>query len=453
MKKIIKPLIFISACILISLALASCSDEHTTHKPGDVVIENEIKATCTSKGSYDEVVYCSVCDEELSRETKKTDKLEHTLLAPVRENDVAPSCVFDGGYDMVAYCSVCNAAAKTVHMTLNRHQHEYQGNVCKVCNGSKSSEGLKFELNEDQKSYTLVGIGICKSKDIVIGLHNDLPVTAIGYRAFMGNKSIETVTFGTQNWIKEFEISAFNGCSNLKEIRLPNSLETMGIDCFMDCRSLGKVVFGNSLKTIPASAFSNCFRLTEVVFTNSITVIGGSAFMGCSRLKNVVLPTNLLSISSQAFMQCAIEEIVVPNSVKEIQDKAFGDCRNLRSITLGNSLKTLASTAFYQCYSLKGVILPESLERMRSYTFHNCVNLDYIVISKSITTIESSTFFLCSTPNLFYCGTAADWAKISIGTENTDYQKIYYYSETQPTDATNAYWRYVDGVPTPWEAQ
>lgn len=450
MKKIIKPLIFISVCILFSLALTSCSGEHTTHKEGDVVIENEVKATCTTKGSYDEVIYCSVCDEELSRETKKTDKREHTLLDPVRENDVAPTCVFDGGYDMVAYCSECGTAAKTVHMTINRYEHQYQGNVCKLCNGSKSSEGLKFELNSDQKSYTLVGIGICKSKDIVIGLHNDLPVTAIGYRAFMGNRNIETVTFGTENWIQEFEISAFNGCTKLKEIRLPNSLTTMGIDCFMDCRSLQKVTFGNSLKTIPASAFSNCSSLTEVVFTNSITVIGGSAFFGCYRLKNITLPSSLLSISSQAFMQCSIEEIVIPDTVKEIQDKAFGDCRNLRSITLGNSLKTLASTAFYQCYALKGVILPESLERMRSYTFHNCVNLDYIVIPKSVTTIESSTFYLCSTPKLFYSGSAADWAKISIGTENTDYDKIYYYSNTQPTDNTNSYWRYVDGVPTPW---
>lgn len=39
------------------------------HTPAAAVIENNVPATCTTDGSYDEVVYCSVCGDELSRNT------------------------------------------------------------------------------------------------------------------------------------------------------------------------------------------------------------------------------------------------------------------------------------------------------------------------------------------------------------------------------------------------
>ena len=47
------------------------------HTPADAVRENEVAATCTTVGSYDEVVYCSVCKAEISRTQKTIDKLPH----------------------------------------------------------------------------------------------------------------------------------------------------------------------------------------------------------------------------------------------------------------------------------------------------------------------------------------------------------------------------------------
>ena len=52
------------------LTLGSCFKTHTEHTPGNAVRENEISADCTSDGSYDEVIRCSECTEELSRVTK-----------------------------------------------------------------------------------------------------------------------------------------------------------------------------------------------------------------------------------------------------------------------------------------------------------------------------------------------------------------------------------------------
>ena len=71
------------------------------------MVENKFEATCEKAGSYDEVIYCSVCKEELSRETKTIEKIAHTPGEAVKENEVAATCTADGSYDMVVYCTVC----------------------------------------------------------------------------------------------------------------------------------------------------------------------------------------------------------------------------------------------------------------------------------------------------------------------------------------------------------
>ncbi|MBQ7962397.1 MAG: InlB B-repeat-containing protein [Clostridia bacterium] len=79
------------------------------HDPAAAVVENNVPASCTVDGSYDEVVYCSVCDAELSRENKVHVAPGHDPAAAVIENDVPASCTVDGSYDEVVYCSVCDA--------------------------------------------------------------------------------------------------------------------------------------------------------------------------------------------------------------------------------------------------------------------------------------------------------------------------------------------------------
>ena len=77
------------------------------HTEGAVVVENEVAADCVNGGSYDNVVYCTVCGEELSRETVTVEALGHTAGEVVVENNVAPDCENDGSYDNVVYCTVC----------------------------------------------------------------------------------------------------------------------------------------------------------------------------------------------------------------------------------------------------------------------------------------------------------------------------------------------------------
>jgi hypothetical protein len=78
------------------------------HTESDAVEENRVEPTCTDKGSYDSVVYCSVCDEEISRDTIEISATGHTESDAVEENRVEPTCTDKGSYDSVVYCSVCD---------------------------------------------------------------------------------------------------------------------------------------------------------------------------------------------------------------------------------------------------------------------------------------------------------------------------------------------------------
>ena len=117
-------------------------DKKTEHTAGAAVTENYADSTCKVEGSYDEVVYCSVCDKELSR-TQKTvaKKTEHTAGTSVTENYVDSTCKVEGSYDEVAYCSVCDkelsrtqktVAKKTEHTAGTAVTENYVDSTCKV---------------------------------------------------------------------------------------------------------------------------------------------------------------------------------------------------------------------------------------------------------------------------------------------------------------------------------
>ena len=144
---------------------------------------------------------------------------------------------------------------------------------------------------------------------------------------------------------------------------------------------------------------------------------------------------------------CDRTEIVVPETyknkpVKEISNNAFKGKESIRVIILPDTVKTIGGNAFCGCPDLEVLVIGSGVE-----------NIDHDVLINSPK---------CS--QVFYHGTEAQWKQIEIVGKNPGYgfslggnkelleATIYFYSETPPTQPGN-YWRYVDGVPTPWETQ
>lgn len=103
------------AMLLAVLMLTSCigptafAEEESCdeHSPFEPVWENETEPTCIENGSHDEVVYCSNCGEELSRETIVDYASGHIAGELAVENAIPASCTEDGSHDEVVYCTAC----------------------------------------------------------------------------------------------------------------------------------------------------------------------------------------------------------------------------------------------------------------------------------------------------------------------------------------------------------
>lgn len=105
------------------------------------------------------------------------------------------------------------------------------------------------------------------------------------------------------------------------------------------------------------SAFEGCSSLTEVVIPEGVTKIGSYAFQACSSLESVVIPEGVTEIGNLAFYYCSsLTEVVIPESVTEIGGSAFQDCPSLTKVVLPESVTEIGSDAFGYCSSLTEVV-------------------------------------------------------------------------------------------------
>ena len=105
------------------------------HKADSVEFENKVAATCTAVGSYDSVVYCSVCQMELSSEKKEVAALAHTYSNAV----IAPTCTAVGFTTHT--CSVCNDTYNSDTVPANGHTEAIDATIAATCTAPGKTEG------------------------------------------------------------------------------------------------------------------------------------------------------------------------------------------------------------------------------------------------------------------------------------------------------------------------
>lgn len=264
-----------------------------------------------------------------------------------------------------------------------KNSYAYEGTLIKDL-------GIFYEISGGKASIVDAHPSI--SGDLVIPKTiNGYPVTSIKSRAFENCSYLNSVTI--PNSVTTIETYAFNHCNSLSKAEIPNSVIAIGHSAFYDCSSLKSITIPDGITTIEWSTFTDCSSLKSITIPDSVTTISSNAFEGCSSLSKITIPNSVTSIGLWAFCDCSsLSSVIIPYGVTSINDYTFEDCSSLSSITIPNSVTSIGNAAFKNCTSLSSIIIPNSVTRIREYAFSKCSFLNSIVIPDSVTTIHPFAF-------------------------------------------------------------
>lgn len=157
---------------------------------------------------------------------------------------------------------------------------------------------------------------------------------------------------------------------------------------FNEGATTGKVVEiaaeynGVPVKEIADQAFFREYDIEKVVMPDTIEVIGKYAFQRCEALKEINISTNTKTIKTCAFSYIAINDVVIPASVQNIENYAFWGCSNLVNATV-NCPKVYAYT-FYDCANLQNVTFGDSVTVIDKNSIYQCPNVDKVYVPSSV---------------------------------------------------------------------
>ena len=175
--------------------------------------------------------------------------------------------------------------------------------------------------------------------------------------------------------------------------------------------TIPSTVNGLPITIIGGNAFNNCTSLTSVTIPNSVNRIGGGAFAGCTGLTNVTIPDGVISIEGWAFGKCIkLARVTIPSSVTSIEGgSSFEQCSGLLSIEVASGNPAYSSSVdgvlFNKektelvCYprgKTGSYAIPNSVTSIGQSAFARCIHMTRITVPKSVTSIVENPFHCCS---------------------------------------------------------
>ncbi|WP_410072744.1 leucine-rich repeat protein [Anaerostipes sp.] len=206
----------------------------------------------------------------------------------------------------------------------------------------------------------------------------------ITIKKYTGTNSVVTVpnTINGKDVLKIGE-RAFYNCSDLKQIKLPSKLESLGGRAF-EGTGITSITIPKTLKNASSNA--------------------GGALAGAKNLKEVIIEEGMEKIPpSMASVEedNQIQKLQIPSSVKEIGDNAFRNCLHLTEISFGKELKRIGQKTFLGCKGLKKISFSDNEDAdceltIGGYAFSGCTNLEEVRLSENVRVIDHRAFYNCS---------------------------------------------------------
>ncbi len=301
--------------------------------------------------------------------------------------------------------------------------------------------------------------------DSVVSIQDDFAKTAYyqdqshwddGKVLYVGNHLIEakdlTGSYTVRAGTKSIAPHAFDGCSGLSAINLPDSIVSIGEYAFRDCTALVNITIPDAVKKIERRTFDGCTSLESIKLGSGLETIAWVAFPDCKALKSLTIPASVTKLGYYLFENCEaleslqVEEgnkifrsegncilniasnsviiagcktttipegvtrigvaafygtaapvnVTIPDSVTEIGTCAFMNCSSLVSIKLPKNLTEIDEAMFNRCSSLESIVIPDSVTKIGRWAFDECSSLVSIELSKNLTEISEAMCSECS---------------------------------------------------------
>ena len=427
------------------------------------VVDAAVAATCTETG-LTEGKHCSVCNEVLVHQqivptsshsyeavvTEPTctaggyttyicEDCDHSYISDnvaalghteVVDAAVEPTCT-EVGLTEGKHCSVCNETL-IVQEEIEMIEHVFENGKCTECDCDYFTQDLEFSLSSDGESYSVTSIGTATDTNIIIpSVYKGKAVKAIGRRAFEDCSSLKeitipdsvtyigegafcnnitsiyykgsieswcNITFLSTIWVEHilYMLDENKDYYVVRDVIIPEGITTLSNYAFYGLSALKSVIIPDSVTSIGDSAFSGCSSLTKIEIPDSVTSIGSDAFGNCSSLESITIPEGVTSIGKFTFSHCSsLSCITIPNSITSIGDYAFSGCSSLESITIPESVTSIGQYSFKECKKLKSIIIPDSVTSIGWQAFCDCYSLEKVKLSENLSSVDGLAFYGC----------------------------------------------------------
>lgn len=240
-------------------------------------------------------------------------------------------------------------------------------------------------------------------------------VISIDDQAFSSCRSLNKVVI-YENSVKTIGMVAFEYCSSLADIVLPEGVTTIGREAFRSCSSLSHIDLPEGVTTIGHGTFSGCEKLSNVTLPNSLTTIEDFAFSGCNGL-TITIPDNVESMGILVFdgtglditipgrfltnmgnpigLDCKDVRVTIAEGTTAIEEYAFRKLPGIVSVTIPESVTSIGHAAFWQCSGLTDIVIPSSVTEIGDDAFSECTNLANVTLPDGLTLIGEGVFSDC----------------------------------------------------------
>ena len=314
--------------------------------------------------------------------------------------------------------------------------------------------------------------------------------TYYGWHGWQNNDDVKNMEI--ENNIKRIDISCFQGCQNLNQVILPDTLEHVCGDAFEGCTGIKELTMPVDLDYVKTysvstyaldSSFGRCEniekityskgktgtmpdiesgstsyytaeyyagnKLTTVEFEEGVKNIGARAYQlyknladssyeyGMPKLKNIKLAATVKKIGDCAFYKNkAITDFDFSN-IEELGKSSFYDCSGLSDLTIPAGLKEIPASCFYGCTGLSSLKVPETIEKVCGSAFSDCtgikeltmpVDLDYVKTYSVSTYALDSSFGRCENIEKITYSKGKTGTMPDIESGSTSYYTAEYYA-------------------------